>query len=241
MENRALHISKRFNRDLTALVNRLLQMGGLVEQQLAWAMHAVLDDDADMAEKARDVEDQVDHFDVVLGEACAQMLVLRQPAASDLRMTLAINDCVSDLERIGDEANKIALMALSLQENGTAPVGQMEIQHIGQEVALMLHDVLHAFSRQDVALALAVKAKDSQVDLAYRSAMRVLITFMMEEPRTISRVLNIIWVLRALERIGDHACNIAEQVVYMVQGRDIRHASRAELDDLLHQLELDRT
>lgn len=240
MDNKLLHISKRFNRDLAALVNQLLQMGGLVEQQLELAINALLNSDEQAAEQAKVIEDQIDKFDLILGEACAQMLVLRQPAASDLRMTLAINKCVSDLERMGDEANKIASMALSLLEQEPTPVGYVEVRHISQEVVSMLHDVLHAFSRQDVALALEVKARDGQVDLEYRSAMRALITFMMEEPRTIGRVLNIIWVLRALERIGDHACNIAEQVVYMVQGQDIRHASQAELDELLGQLKLNK-
>lgn len=240
MEEKLLHISKRFNRDLAALVNQLLQMGGLVEQQVKLACDALLNTDAAMARQAKEIEDKVDQFDLLLGEACAQMLVLRQPAASDLRMTLAINKCVSDLERMGDEANKIASMALTLAEDGQSPVGYVEVRHISQHVMLMLHDVLHAFSRQDSALALEVKSRDEQVDIEYRSAMRTLITFMMEEPRTIGRILNVIWVLRALERIGDHACNIAEQVVYMVQGHDIRHASKEELAQLLQQLKLDK-
>lgn len=233
MENKPLHLSKSFNRDLAALVNQLLYLGGLVEQQLELAVEALLTNDSQAAQQAQELENKIDDLDLLLGEACAQMLVLRQPAASDLRMTLAINRCVSDLERMGDEAHKIACMALTLEE--LTPVGYVEIRHISQEVASMLHDVLHAFSRQDVALALEVKARDSQVDLEYSSAMRALITFMMEEPRTIGRVLNIIWVLRALERIGDHACNLAEQVVYMVQGQDIRHASQAEVKKLLGQ------
>lgn len=233
MENKPLHLSKSFNRDLAALVNQLLHLGGLVEQQLELAVEALLTSNSQAAQEAQKLENQIDDLDLLLGEACAQILVLRQPAASDLRMTLAINRCVSDLERMGDEAYKIACMALTLEE--PTPVGYVEIRHISQEVASMLHDVLHAFSRQDVALALEVKARDRQVDLEYSSAMRALITFMMEEPRTIGKVLNIIWVLRALERIGDHACNLAEQVVYMVQGQDIRHASQAEVDKLLSQ------
>lgn len=235
-EEYKLHISKRFNRDLVALVNQLLQMGGLVEQQLKVASDALLNTDVQLAKKAKQLEDKVDEFDVVMGESCARMLVLRQPAASDLRLTLAINNCVSDLERIGDEANKIASMAETLANEDASPVGYVEVRHISQQVMAMLHDVLHAFSRQDVSLALAVKSRDEQVDMEYRSAMRTLVTFMMEEPRNISRVLNIIWVLRALERIGDHACNIAEQIVYMVQGSDIRHASKEEIEELFNQL-----
>lgn len=234
-EDSKLHISKRFNRDLVGLVNQLLQMGGLVEQQLKLATDALLKADVELAKQAQVLEDKVDEFDVIMGESCARMLVLRQPAASDLRLTLAINNCVSDLERIGDEANKIASMAITLASEEESP-GYVEVRHISNQVMSMLHDVLHAFSRQDMTLALAVKSRDEQVDMEYRSAMRTLITFMMEEPRNIGRVLNVIWVLRALERIGDHACNIAEQVVYMVQGSDIRHATKEEIEILFNRL-----
>ena len=236
-ETYKLHISKRFNRDLVALVNQLLQMGGLVEQQIKLATDALLKADTSLAQQAKVLETKVDEYDVMMGESCAHMLVLRQPAASDLRMTLAINNCVSDLERIGDEANKIATMAITLAESDDeSPDGYVEVRHISQQVMSMLHDVLHAFSRQDVSLALAVKSRDEQVDMEYRSAMRTLITFMMEEPRNIGRVLNVIWVVRALERIGDHVCNIAEQIVYMVQGSDIRHASKKEIESLFNTL-----
>src|SRR5690554_3911662 len=170
-----------------------------------------------------------------MGESCARKLLLRQLDASYLRLTLSINNCVSDLERIGDEANKIASMAITLASEEESP-GYVEVRHISNQVMSMLHDVLHAFSRQDMTLALAVKSRDEQVDMEYRSAMRTLITFMMEEPRNIGRVLNVVWVLRALERIGDHACNIAEQVVYMVQGSDIRHATKEEIEILFNQL-----
>src|SRR5690554_1822047 len=234
-EESKLHISKRFNRDLVGLVNQLLRMGGLVEQQLTLATDALLKADVELAKQAQVLENKVDEFDVIMGESCARMLVLRQPAASDLRLTLAINNCVSDLERIGDEANKIASMAITLASEEESP-GYVEVRHISNQVMSMLHDVLHAFSRQDMTLALAVKSRDEQVDMEYRSAMRTLITFMMEEPRNIGRVLNVIWVLRALERIGDHVCNIAEQIVYMVQGSDIRHASKKEIESLFNTL-----
>ncbi|CBL45849.1 Phosphate transport system regulatory protein [gamma proteobacterium HdN1] len=237
-EELKLHISKRFNRDLATLVSQLLQMGGTVELQLKSALDGLLNGEVGLVQQAKELEEKVDQFDLILGEACAQMLVLRQPAASDLRMTLAINKCVSDLERMGDEAHKIARVALPLMEDGQSLTGFVEVRHIGQHVMQMLHDVLHAFSRQDISLALHVKSRDEQVDIEYRSAMRTLMTFMMEEPQTISRIMNVIWVLRSLERIGDHACNIAEQIVYMVQGRDIRHASKEEVAKLLNQLNL---
>lgn len=227
------HISKRFNEDMTSLASQLLHMGGLVEQQVQQSMEALLTADSARAEQVRHREDDVNDQDLQIGDACARMLALRQPAASDLRMILAIGKCVSDLERIGDEAHKIAGMALQLAAEGPSPCGYVEVRRIAKQVGGMLHDVLHAFVRQDVELAIKAAGRDEEVDMEYASAMRSLVTFMMAEPRTIGRVMNMMWVLRALERIGDHACNIAEQVVYLVKGQDMRHASRDEMRNLL--------
>lgn len=227
------HISRRFNRDLAALLDQLLKMGGLVEQQLREAVQALTEADTGLAEQVRSHENKVNQLDLSLSNGCMQALALRQPAASDLRMILAINKCAMDLERIGDEADKIAKMAITLASEDKPPNGYVEVRHIHQSVSSMLHDALHAFVREDVALAVAVATRDAQVDLEYQSAIRTLITFMMEEPRTIGRVLNIIWVLRSLERIGDHACNLAEQVIYLVKGRDMRHATADEMAGLV--------
>lgn len=232
-ENYQQHISQGFNSDLKTLTLQLTHMGGLVEQQLANATQALLTMNAELARQVQVREEEVDNLDLMLGEACTRVLALRQPAASDLRRVVAISKCVSDLERIGDEANKIARMTLQLIEDGAAQRGYVEVRHISQQVSAMLHDVLHAFVRQDVAQAVAVATQDETVDMEYHSAMRALITLMMEDPRSISQVLNVLWILRALERIGDHTCNIAEQVLYLVKGRDMRHASREEMKALL--------
>ena len=141
-----------------------------------------------------------------------------------------MSKAVSDLERIGDESAKIAAMALQLAEDGESPRGYVEVRHIGNHVRNMLRDALDAFARFDADKAVEVAAEDSEVDLEYRSAMRALVTFMMEDPRAISRVLNIIWSLRALERIGDHARNIGEQVIFLVKGTDVRHISIDEME-----------
>lgn len=234
-ENYQQHISQGFNSDLKALTLQLTHMGGLVEQQLAQATQALLGMNSDLAQQVLEREAEVDNMDIALGEACTRVLALRQPAASDLRRVLAVSKCVSDLERIGDEANKIARMTLQLIEEGAAQRGYVEVRHISQQVSAMLHDVLHAFVRQDVEQAVTVATQDEAVDMEYHSAMRSLITLMMEDPRSISQVLNVLWVLRSLERIGDHICNIAEQVVYLVQGRDMRHASREEMKALLNK------
>jgi phosphate transport system protein len=194
------------------------------------ALEALLHADSALAEKVLTTEDRVDDLEIQIDEECARVLALRQPAASDLRLIIAVSKAVSDLERIGDESAKIAAMALQLAEDGESPRGYVEVRHIGNHVRNMLRDALDAFARFDADKAVEVAAEDSEVDLEYRSAMRALVTFMMEDPRAISRVLNIIWSLRALERIGDHARNIGEQVIFLVKGTDVRHISIDEME-----------
>ena len=169
-----------------------------------------------------------------IDEECTRILARRQPAASDLRLVMAVTRATSDLERIGDEASKIASHAIKLAEEGESPRGYIETRHIGNHVRNMIKDALTAFARFDTELALTVAQEDKAVDLEYRSAMRALVTFMMEDPRSISRVLNVIWVLRSLERIGDHANNIAEYVIYLVKGMDVRHSSLESIEERLN-------
>ena len=224
------HSSSQFNEALESIRNHLMEMGGLVEKQVVDALEALLHGDSALAEKVLTTEDRVDDLEIQIDEECARVLALRQPAASDLRLIIAVSKAVSDLERIGDESAKIAAMALQLAEDGESPRGYVEVRHIGNHVRNMLRDALDAFARFDADKAVEVAAEDSEVDLEYRSAMRALVTFMMEDPRAISRVLNIIWSLRALERIGDHARNIGEQVIFLVKGTDVRHISIDEME-----------
>ena len=224
------HSSSQFNEALESIRNHLMEMGGLVEKQVVDALEALLHADSALAEKVLTTEDRVDDLEIQIDEECARVLALRQPAASDLRLIIAVSKAVSDLERIGDESAKIAAMALQLAEDGESPRGYVEVRHIGNHVRNMLRDALDAFARFDADKAVEVAAEDSEVDLEYRSAMRALVTFMMEDPRAISRVLNIIWSLRALERIGDHARNIGEQVIFLVKGTDVRHISVDEME-----------
>lgn len=224
------HSSSQFNEALESIRNHLMEMGGLVEKQVVDALEALLHADSALAEKVLTTEDRVDDLEIQIDEECARVLALRQPAASDLRLIIAVSKAVSDLERIGDESAKIAAMALQLAEGGESPRGYVEVRHIGNHVRNMLRDALDAFARFDADKAVEVAAEDSEVDLEYRSAMRALVTFMMEDPRAISRVLNIIWSLRALERIGDHARNIGEQVIFLVKGTDVRHISIDEME-----------
>lgn len=223
------HSSSQFNEEMESIRAHLMDMGGMVEKQVIEANRALLQADSELAEQVLENEEKVDDLEKMIDGECARVLALRQPAASDLRMIIAVTKCVSDLERIGDESAKIAKMAIALAEEGESPRGYVEVRHIGNHVRGMLSEALDAFARFDVEKAVDVATEDSEVDLEYRSAMRALVTFMMEDPRAISQVLNIIWSLRALERIGDHARNIAEQIIYLVKGKDVRHISVDEL------------
>jgi phosphate transport system protein len=228
------HISAQFNAELEAVKNHLLKMGGRVEQQLAAAVEALLKMDSGEAAKIIALDKDVNRMEVKIDDECARILARRQPAASDLRLVLAVSKVTTDLERIGDESAKIARQAITLSEEGASPSNFIEIRHIGVHVSDMLRNALDAFTRLDVQTAVDVVKRDREVDREYASAMRSLVTFMMEDPRVISSVLNELWALRSLERIGDHASNIAEQVVYLVRGLDVRHVG---LEELISQLE----
>ncbi|MCV2884941.1 phosphate signaling complex protein PhoU [Aestuariibacter sp. AA17] len=229
------HISHQFDVDLEELKSQALEMGGLVEQQIIDAVSAIEHGDSDIAERVIKVEDDIDLREVALDEACTNVLACRQPAASDLRLVLTVTKMTRDLERIGDEAHKIAKMALALHESADGLTGYEEARHMGALVQRMMQQVLDAFARFDVEKALDVAKADKQVDREYKSAMRELVTYMMEDPRSISRSMNILWTLRSLERIGDHARNIAEHVIFLVKGLDVRHSSIKEMERQLNK------
>ncbi len=231
------HISQQFNEDLETLKSHLFMMGGLVEKQVIDAVQSLVEMDSELAIEVRSNEKKINSYEVAIDEECTRVIALRQPAASDLRMVIGISKTIIDLERIGDESNKIAQLAIKLAEQGQSPRGCVEVRHIGHHVNQMVHDALDAFARGDAQMALAVAQEDRSVDIEYEAAMRQLVTFMMEDPRSITRVLNIVWALRALERIGDHARNIAEHVIYLVKGRDVRHRSIEQIRDQLFEKE----
>ncbi|AMD02144.1 phosphate signaling complex protein PhoU [Halomonas sp. M5N1S17] len=225
------HISRQFNQELEELKTHLMTMGGLVENQVLEAVRALLEGDSRLAEKVRDRDRQVNDMQLKIDDECTRVLARRQPAASDLRLVLAVIRATADLERIGDEASKIARNALSLIESGTTVRGLVEVRHISEHVRKMLRDALTAFARFDTELALQVVREDEAVDDEYGSAMRSLMTFMMEDNRAIGPVLSVMWILRALERVGDHADNLAEYVIYLVKGLDIRHMDPDQIDE----------
>jgi phosphate transport system protein len=227
------HISERFNTELEEVKNHLMEMGGKVEEQLNAAVKALVDGDTGEAETIINRDHEVNQMEMKIDDECATILARRQPAASDLRLVVTVIKVNTDIERIGDEAAKIARQAVRLADEGMSPTNYVEIKHIGSHVGAMLRKALDAFARLDVDLAVEVVKEDTNVDKEYGSALRSMVTFMMEDPRDIGAILNEIWALRSLERIGDHASNIAEHVVYLVRGLDVRHQS---VDSLLDQV-----
>lgn len=229
-EGHSLHISHQFNVELEEVKGHMMEMGGVVEKQLSDALESVVTSNSNLGLKVTKDDDEIDTMEMKIDEECNLIIARRQPAASDLRLVLAIIKTIRDLERIGDESSKIARMAVKLSEEGEIPSLFVEFKNIGAKVQKMVSMSLDAFARFDAEAALEITKADLEVDMEYRSAMRSMITYMMEDPRSITRVLNILWALRALERIGDHANNIAEHVVYLVKGKDVRHEKLDKTD-----------
>ena len=225
------HISKRFNKDIEDLRNSVLTMGGLVESQLSLAIAAIVSGDSELGLKVANDDYKVNDLEVSIDEECSRILATRAPAAGDLRLIVAIINTITDLERIGDEAEKIGYLASKLAGMDRPADSYRELKTLGTHVLHMVRDAMNAFARLDVADALDVVREDERVDEEYDALMRQCITFMMEDPRSIKRVLNVTWAARSLERIGDHAKNICEYVIYMVQGWDVRHTDIAVLSD----------
>jgi phosphate transport system protein len=225
------HISKAFEMDLDTTRTRVLQMGGLVEAQIVAAIDAFGSGESALIEQVVENERRVNGYEVAIDGACNHIVVKRQPAASDLRLIMGIGKIVTDLERIGDEAEKIARMAKAIHEHGGHHAQRFPaVRHAAQIAIRMLRQGLDAFARLDAAGAAEVVKEDTAIDQEFTSVLRQLITYMMEDPRTITPALEIVWVAKAIERIGDHAKNLAEQVIYIVKGTDVRHTSFADIE-----------
>lgn len=229
-ENPHPHISRQFDQELEDLRNRVLVMGGMVEEQVGNAIQALLENDVVLAEQVIANDYNVNSIEVEIDEECTQIIARRQPAARDLRLVLAVIKTIADLERIGDEARRIARQALDLSAHYPKKNQLSELEQLARHVKTMLHDALDVFARMDVEHALKVVEQDEQVDKEYESILRQQITYMMEDARSIPVALDIMWSARALERIGDRSCNICEYVIYYVKGKDVRHVSLEQLE-----------
>lgn len=223
------HISEQFNAELDGVKSSMLEMGGLVEQQIVSAVGSLIAGESGEAELVIARDDEVNALEVAIDEECSRILARRQPAASDLRLVLAISKVIMDLERIGDEAAKIARQAITLSEAGVTPSRYVELRQIGRHVTEMVRNALDAFTRLDTEAAVSVVREDQKVDDAYGEAMRQLVTSATENPDSIGVAINELWALRSLERIGDHAGNIAEHVIYLVKGLNVRHVEAEEI------------
>jgi phosphate transport system protein len=218
------HTLKQFDADLEAVRARVLQMGGLVEEQIVRAMDALAGGNVQAAARVVEDDHRVNALEVAIDEECSTIIARRQPAAGDLRMLMMVVKTITDLERIGDEAAKIARMTQLIYESDRPFVPRTtEIRHMADVALGILRNSLDAFARLDLAVAAKAVRQDDRVDESFRAILRQLITFMMEDPRTISNSIEILFIAKALERVGDHAKNMSEYVVYMVKGKDVRH------------------
>jgi phosphate transport system protein len=225
------HTYKQYDAELESVRAKVLEMGGLVEQQIVNALEALVTTNPTLAESVIKNDHRVNALEVQVDEDCSHIIARRQPAAGDLRMIMMIVKTITDLERIGDEATKIARVAQKIFESDRMFTPRFaEIKAMVSLVRDMLRTSLDAFARLDVSKTVDVARQDEQVDEQFRVAMRQLITFMLEDPRTISMSLEVLFVAKAIERIGDHSKNIAEYVIYMVKGKDVRHTSVEEME-----------
>ena len=226
------HISEQFNKELEDIRNKVLVMGGLVERQIELAIEAYTTGNMELAEQVIKQDNDVDLLEIAVDQECTQILALRQPTAFDLRLLIAVIKIIHEIERVGDKAERIAEMAIQLA-NSEIRISHHELEHMAQLVKGMMHDALDSFARMTVEDVPAITALDINVDREYDSILRQLITRMMEDPRNITRTLDILWTVRALERIGDHACYICEHLVYMIKGEDVRHLGQEELEKIV--------
>ena len=222
--NENIHLSTQFDADLERLRSKVLEMGGLVESQINMATKAFADNNVEAVLDVLENDSEVNAFEKSIDDDCIHIIAKRQPTASDLRLVMSISKMVTDLERSGDEVKKMAKSIRRIQERDvTVLKATTDVRHLAQAASAQIRNALDTFARLDSDQARAVIDTDDALDKEFKSIIRQLITFMMEDPRTITTALDIITIARAIERVGDHAKNLAEQVIYIVEGRDIRH------------------
>ncbi|WP_018948494.1 phosphate signaling complex protein PhoU [Thioalkalivibrio sp. ALMg11] len=223
------HISQQFNAELEDIIKQVMAMGGLVEQQLADAIHAMVEGDVELAEKVMTSDYEVNAKEVEIDEECTHILARRQPTASDLRLVIAVIKTITDLERMGDEAERVGRMGLHLLDEDRNSAPMSDIASMGEHVREMTRGALDAFARMDVEQAVRVAQLDIQIDSLYETITHKLMKQMTAAPDSVPRLMDIVWATRSLERIGDRARNICEYVVYFVKGKDVRHTSYEQM------------
>ncbi|MFB0981463.1 MAG: phosphate signaling complex protein PhoU [Alteromonadaceae bacterium] len=229
--NLGRHISGQFNEDLENVINHVMHMGGLVEKQLSDSLTAVYDADETLAKNVLANDYKINALEVSIDDECTRIIAKRQPAAGDLRLIMAIVKTIADLERIGDEAQKIARVALE-NFSGEQKALLLNLDNLGRKVLEFLQATLDAFTRMDVDAAVKTHQSDEKIDREYEALMRQLMTYMMEDPRSIPQIMTVIWSARALERIGDRCQNICEYIIYFVKGKDVRHTTAEDIKSL---------
>ncbi|ABU70027.1 phosphate signaling complex protein PhoU [Vibrio campbellii] len=226
------HISGQFNVELESIRTHVLTMGGLVEQQLSYAIQALHKEDIELARKVVRDDHKVNAMEVSIDDACTRIIAKRQPTAKDLRLIMAIIKTITDLERIGDVATRIAYVAIESPSSQERQF-QVSLEPLCRQAIQMLHQVLDAFARMDVEAAAEVHKLDDKLDAEYEAVIRQLMTYMMEDPKNIPHILQVMWSARAIERVGDRCQNICEYIIYFVKGKDVRHLGEQSIDDVL--------
>ncbi|ELV8588354.1 TPA: phosphate signaling complex protein PhoU [Vibrio vulnificus] len=226
------HISGQFNVELESIRTHVLTMGGLVEQQLSFAMQALHNDDIDLARRVVRDDHKVNAMEVSIDDACTRIIAKRQPTAKDLRLIMAIIKTITDLERIGDVATKMAYVAIESPSSKERQFN-VSLEPLARQAIRMLHLVLDAFARMDVDAAAEVHKMDDKIDAEYEAVIRQLMTYMMENPKNIPNILQVMWSARAIERVGDRCQNICEYIIYFVKGKDVRHLGDQGINDAL--------
>ncbi len=228
------HLSTQFDAELAGISGRVLEMGGLVEAQVAQSVYALSQFSGETASHVLQVEERVNQMEVEIDHDLSAIIARRQPTARDLRLLIAISKAIANLERVGDEAARIARTVQRLINTGVSSRLRLPVADLGFEADLavaQLRKALDAFARLDTAQALQVLKADDQIDQEVDGLLRKLITYMMEDPRTISSAIDLVFVAKAIERVGDHAKNLAEAVIYVVKGTDVRHTAMADVED----------
>jgi phosphate transport system protein len=230
------HLSTQFDAELSGISSRVLEMGGLVESQVAQAVYALCNFSSDVAAQVLQQEERVNQMEVEIDRDLSAIIARRQPTARDLRLLIAVSKTIANLERVGDEAARIARMAQRLMNSGMPGLQRLPVNDLAFEAELataQLRKVLDAFARLDTARALEVLKQDDQIDREFEGLLRKLITYMMEDPRTISSSIDLVFVAKAIERVGDHAKNLAEVIIYIVKGADVRHTSLDDVENVV--------